>query len=562
MDLDLVKHENVELLGRCKCCLDDVNLKSLWEEYDNDGQVEVYGAMVEECYSLNWERKDGNEFICSACIVRLRDALNFKREIIASDQVLQQVQFEFKNNISVDVKVEVESSEDIDEYHDVEYLELEGDNSATTEANATEIATELPSRKWPKKRKGADRLKVYKKYTQLELREAMDAVKSGKMTRTEASEIYNIPRNTIANNLNKYNSLIETHNDSTEETSNKEKNFKLIEEIKALLTLTNAIPFKTKTAKYYCAYCSTDGPMFEDGDELRIHTINEHSEHRTYNVDHFMRPYWLNEILKLDVDNLACNLCETKLPDWNGMFQHFSNEHEIEFDEAYTRVVPYIISDNIRCVLCHEAFNNFHQLDGHMNAHYNNYICYECGDTFVASSRLEKHVQVHSKGKFPCDECGKVFSLQKYRVKHTNLVHRQNVLKCQFCPEKFSTAVLRQLHHVEKHKDQIKEYTCEFCGTVFNYKPKFIKHLQRKHSIEKNNKCDVCDKSFIKKYELRLHMLRHKQNKKYVCTVCGEGYRRKANFNNHFKIHQKENVEITLNEDQEQITFKEEEQIE
>lgn len=42
-----------ESLSRCKCCFDDNNLKSMWDVYSNDGEQEVYGDMIGECFAIS-----------------------------------------------------------------------------------------------------------------------------------------------------------------------------------------------------------------------------------------------------------------------------------------------------------------------------------------------------------------------------------------------------------------------------------------------------------------------------------------------------------------------------
>ncbi|XP_045522815.1 zinc finger protein 43-like isoform X2 [Pieris brassicae] len=493
-----------EILNRCRCCLDNVDLHLMWEEIPNNDQADSYGNMLIECFSLPWLTKnegDQLEYICSSCVDRLQSALDFKKEIIASEQVLKG--FLFQSDIQIEVFTEEDSifaNNDYIENVDIKTEVSEGEISALDKENSDQ--TDLGStqkRKWPKKRKGADRLKAYKKYTQLDLREAIVSVRSENMTFKEACAEYNIPRNTLKSHLRKADIISEDHNVSCEDKSNKEKNFRRIEEIKMILKYTNAIPFKTKSAKYYCAYCSTSGPMFQDADELRIHT-KFHEKERLEEVDHFMRPYWLNEILKLDVLNLTCTICNTKLPDWNQMFHHFDSQHGIEFDEAYTKVVPYNLSEPMQCVLCHDEFPNFHNLDGHMNAHYNNYICPTCGDTFVANSRLEKHLQVHHQGEFQCEECKRVFTLDKYRAKHYKLVHKRSTIRCILCPEVFNTVSEQNAHLVEHHKDNTNVYICEYCGRSYTHRKNFLKHLSRK-----KYKCEDCDKRFSSFKHLKTH---------------------------------------------------------
>ncbi|VVC99263.1 unnamed protein product [Leptidea sinapis] len=88
MKMEKIKKEY--LLGRCKCCLDDTDLQSMWEEYSVNGESEVYGEMVLQCFGVNWHSTSDSDVICSSCVTRLRDAISFKHEIIASEQLLQE----------------------------------------------------------------------------------------------------------------------------------------------------------------------------------------------------------------------------------------------------------------------------------------------------------------------------------------------------------------------------------------------------------------------------------------------------------------------------------------
>lgn len=321
-----------------------------------------------------------------------------------------------------------------------------------------------------------------------------------------------------------------------------EKYYKLIEEIKTILLHTTAIPFKTRTTRYYCFYCSTDGPYFEDPDELRKHTRSKHAHERT-KIEIYMRPQWLYEIIKLDVDDLRCKSCDILLPDWNYLFVHYAEVHDLEFDLAYTNIIPYALDSDLKCFLCHQKFHNFGHLDSHMNNHYSNYICYECGDTFLSVSRLDKHLNVHKVGNYPCEMCEKVFTLEKYRAKHISLVHNQeSTIKCLYCPKKFVGLFQRHVHVTEHHKERVKVMTCEFCGNCYTWKPYFLAHMKRKHGFEKKHKCEICNKAFLMRYELKNHMVRHTGNKKFLCGLCGESFTRMIGLNRHCQTHKEFNT--------------------
>ncbi|VVC99810.1 unnamed protein product [Leptidea sinapis] len=765
------KIEREYLLGRCKCCLDDTDLQSMWEEHFINGEPEVYGELAIQCFGLNWHLANDEDVICNACIGRLRDAVNFKNEIIASEQLLLEGLSD--NIVNNDIEVKVECIDD----SETEYLEIN-----TNENKAS-----------------------YKQYTRLQLRDALKAISDKKMSRSEAAKAYNIPLRTLCTKINTnaiigryycvycstdgrvfhkgshlrshtatkhyreritqvehfmkpywfnevlkldihdltckicktklpewndmfqhfadmhnigydeaytrvipyritkklecalcrsefsayhvldshmnahYNNyichqcgetflagsrldkhvqvhsrgqfpcevcgkvftvekyrmkhynythkkkkvfkclycveefelvnqrqehIIEKHKDvanlytcqhcdlaqeceewidpfdeseesdptpdrpkklyrkdgtamykqytrlelkkalqavadKLDEEDNKSKTIKFIKEIRKILKNTNATPFKHKAGKYYCAYCSTQGPAFHTGDHLRTHTLTKHSNERIRQVEIFMRPYYYNEILKMDIFDLTCTKCYTKLPEWNDMFQHFADAHDIGFDDAYTKIIPYRITNKLECALCRGEFSAYHVLDSHMNAHYSNYICHQCGETFLTASRLDKHIQSHSRGKFPCEVCGKIFALENYRSKHYYYTHNKRlVYKCLYCTEVFQLATQRQDHMIEKHKEFIKKYVCEFCDKLYYNRQNFRRHMKRKHIRDKKYKCTECNKGFILKYELNSHMIKHNQVKKFFCNMCNEGFTRKVTLRTHLeKVH-------------------------
>ncbi|XP_050676873.1 zinc finger protein 2-like [Leptidea sinapis] len=566
MKMEKIKKEY--LLGRCKCCLDDTDLQSMWEEYSVNGESEVYGEMVLQCFGVNWHSTSDSDVICSSCVTRLRDAISFKHEIIASEQLLQEGlannkienEIEVKlenaeeceaeyleinindnneltnNNVDVDIEAKLENNEEWEE----EYLEINSNENDDLAQECEEWIDPFdesdesdPTPDRPKKLYRKDGTAMYKQYTRLELKKALQAVADSSMTRREAADAYNIPLRTLCTKI---------HNNAVfklDEEDNKSKTIKFIKEIRKILKNTNATPFKHKAGKYYCAYCSTQGPAFHTGDHLRTHTLTKHSNERIRQVEIFMRPYYYNEILKMDIFDLTCTKCYTKLPEWNDMFQHFADAHDIGFDDAYTKIIPYRITNKLECALCRGEFSAYHVLDSHMNAHYSNYICHQCGETFLTASRLDKHIQSHSRGKFPCEVCGKIFALENYRSKHYYYTHNKRlVYKCLYCTEVFQLATQRQDHMIEKHKEFIKKYVCEFCDKLYYNRQNFRRHMKRKHIRDKKYKCTECNKGFILKYELNSHMIKHNQVKKFFCNMCNEGFTRKVTLRTHLeKVH-------------------------
>ncbi|XP_052745597.1 uncharacterized protein LOC112047120 isoform X3 [Bicyclus anynana] len=138
-DLDpLVSLENVD---KCKCCLSEMELKTLWDQHEFEGDGEVYGEMLNECFGISWQPSAARESICEVCVVSLRQALQFKRAIIATQEILM-------GGVQA-VKDHVKHEEDVDQsptdvaYEDVQYLEEDCDDSPEVDVIKETIKEEI-----------------------------------------------------------------------------------------------------------------------------------------------------------------------------------------------------------------------------------------------------------------------------------------------------------------------------------------------------------------------------------------------------------------------------------
>lgn len=564
--------------GRCRCCLSYGYLKSMWEEHYWEGVKEIYVQMLVQCFCLDLEHTDDSvqsDRICETCIRKLRDAHNFKLTVLKSQMyILKKIDDDpdiktEKPGSSLEFKYEIESEELVDEdldnadylavdeedidsddvnemeYEDVEYLEDE-DDEPLTELQSPKVERRkkqpLPpsDRKWPKKLPKSERYKTYKQYSEEDFRACMAAVRNEEMTPKEAAKKYNIPKKTIAAKLRMEPKEQETSM-TDEKQIRREKMFELIKELKLILTFTNATPYKTKANRYLCPYCATDSEFYEDPDVLRIHIRTQHVGDRVQKIDFIMRPHWLNETMKLDINNLICNVCCIPISNWNDMFRHLKEQHQVHLDQAYTRAIPYDLSNDLKCVLCKQEFTYYMLLDSHMNAHYSNYVCFDCGDTFLAENRLKQHVKTHDIGRFACSFCPKVFAMFKYKTKHEETVHKHLPrYRCQFCDARFTGEYLKHLHMLDKHKEKVKTIHCEYCSKTFTWRQYYLKHIKKKHNSDgKKFECKECNKKYYLPIQLREHMLRHTGEKHFTCPICNKKYVSSGSLKHHLNRHKK-----------------------
>ena len=57
------------------------------------------------------------------------------------------------------------------------------------------------------------------------------------------------------------------------------------------------------------------------------------------------------------------------------------------------------------------------------------------------------------------------------------------------------------------------------------------------HTEKKNLKCEVCEKKFKRKDNLKRHTLTHTKGKAHECDICKKKFYTKTNLVNHFRIH-------------------------
>ena len=61
--------------------------------------------------------------------------------------------------------------------------------------------------------------------------------------------------------------------------------------------------------------------------------------------------------------------------------------------------------------------------------------------------------------------------------------------------------------------------------------------LEETNSIKKKHKCQYCDKTFSKNFDLQQHVRSHTGEKPFQCIVCGRAFAQKSNVKKHMKTH-------------------------
>jgi len=167
--------------------------------------------------------------------------------------------------------------------------------------------------------------------------------------------------------------------------------------------------------------------------------------------------------------------------------------------------------------------------------------------------------------KFPCSYCEKQFTTQKRMKCHMSLTHENDGLgkyesnaaetstvcafQCQYCPKKYQTQQNLTCHISRNHEEMSDYYhhveftddkwVCLDCRKTFEKRHLCVLHWRQAHKTDKPMfSCDICQKKFKKKGNLKEHKNVHNRTKEFVCDLCGKSFNDKKILKlHHIKIH-------------------------
>ncbi|XP_015792780.1 transcription factor IIIA [Tetranychus urticae] len=170
----------------------------------------------------------------------------------------------------------------------------------------------------------------------------------------------------------------------------------------------------------------------------------------------------------------------------------------------------------------------------------------ECGASFPSAFRLQRHIRAH-KGERPfiCDieGCDKSFTCRSYLNKHKKRPHnveedftttkkREKRYNCESCFKEFKDKFLWKIHLA--HHTGEKPFKCDRCDAAFALKSRLIRHSARHSGFRCNQEdCDVVAETWN---ELRKHVATaHKKTNE--CHICGKIFTQKSNLLAHIDAH-------------------------
>ncbi|XP_045505900.1 zinc finger protein 155-like [Colias croceus] len=531
--------ETFNIYGKCRFCNIEGSHRDLMKEYIQNGYREVYSDIFQECFNLYLcIVSKQSRLICATCVKHLREANTFRTMVIRAEQDLvaamskEPVFISMNDNDSdwkkqnqdvkpeVKVKLEGEDSDDGDD--DDDYIQDDDITTSSTllqnnDDNMVPGEAELLSR-FPKNSLKPLPTRATLFHTCDNYVKHLDSLK-GKL----------INANTIKNLLERQRKSSSMY--LTEKMA-------LVNNITILLEHSNMAPFKPKRRSgILCYYCRKEIDSFE---KLQNHQDSENCKGlmkkilTKFSAESF--------VVYAHVSDLKCTICNENVENLNGLKTHLSSAHKKKIFTQYSdRIVPFklIKGNEFQCQICGFNFETFGSIERHMNVHYRNFVCEQCGAGYMTKKRLKVHWRYsHENGSFPCDLCKKVFPSQHKFNCHNSIVHRSvKKNKCTKCPLRFADYFNKHKHMVEVHGEPPLQYKCNVCDAVFRRRYALSSHVKRRHLEVRDVQCEMCAYKCYTGTELKVHMIKHVGERTYQCSVCKKSYARKKTLKEHMRIH-------------------------
>ncbi|XP_063836994.1 zinc finger protein 77-like [Ostrinia nubilalis] len=308
------------------------------------------------------------------------------------------------------------------------------------------------------------------------------------------------------------------------------------EGIMSLISSTNALPFKWWNNIFLCFYCDK---KYSDFADLETHNSAEHQVTEIQIIKALIKLGKYQKV-KVNYTNFVCKLCNHIAEDFNSLKEHIGSEHKMKLNADNDGVFPFRMnSDGFNCAMCPQSFHNYRLLNQHINVHFPNFVCEQCGVGFATDERLKAHTQSHDTGSYKCEMCDKVFRRIAAKKDHVMRIHMKVYKhRCPHCKELFKEYAQRIRHMVRVHGVKVPEFRCSMCpDKVYMFSGQLRVHEKVHHLKTRKYECKICQKTCSNSAVLRDHMVCHSGERNFECQVCKKKYGRKKTLAEHMRIH-------------------------
>lgn len=177
-------------------------------------------------------------------------------------------------------------------------------------------------------------------------------------------------------------------------------------------------------------------------------------------------------------------------------------------------------------------------IDGHFQ-------CPQCHAFIISRNSIRKHLFRHIKTEiFSCMICNEKAAAYDLIRKHMKQKHLKRINEVDVDAGTESSMPIKDEYTVEEMDTDIstikdkQRVLCTICGT--SVKANGLKKHINIHERKADFKCNLCDKSFLRKCKLLEHRRSHPEPMPYHCGICSKGYILKKGLVRHLATHGRE----------------------
>ncbi|XP_060809186.1 gastrula zinc finger protein XlCGF26.1 isoform X17 [Amyelois transitella] len=520
----------------CRCCLTEGCYKDISTEYFWMGKREVYAEMLKDtlevtiAYSKAGGPNSNSRLICESCISRLRDATEFKRQVVECERMFMQHLDPGSSSAAIEAetepvgKIKVEgvkleksnSDDDFDNRHAFGDDDDDDDDDLDNQP-LTKLASKMPTKE------SVDLLDLLDNSKTAEKRKSSTKVKPPPPKKAK-SKVEQVKVKPSGSKLT-----------PKPEKKKKEpvKHAIAIRNAEIVLRYMTVHPFRLSGHHMVCVYCWEE---FADPADYRQHM---HQNHENFTVSTaFAHCGYRRDCLKADCTEIKCRKCGQEFEDLDSAAKHIYESHDRKMNLSHViGLQPYRLStDNWTCYLCSTKLPSITKLCRHTATHFLQHTCDVCGRSYLTKEALKYHVKCSHSGKQQCRKCWAEFDTLEKRREHQRESKKCWAFCCVNCGERFISWEAKRQHLNEVHQVPQRTYPCPECGAVYVIRKQFYRHFKLVHTNE-SFVCSCCGLKFVSKNQLEDHRVVHTGEKQHICIVCAKTFSREKSLKQHMWIH-------------------------